>query len=389
MSAVSQDAPPLPSLPERAREIADLANEHADYGDKHGQLAEPVVEALHRNQMFGMWVPRSVPGGAELDPLSSLETIANLSYGDPSTGWVMMAASLAIGTGAAYLGDEAVDELFGGERMPVIAGQGTRPGKALSRDGGYSLSGSWSFASGIKHGTHIHTLGIIEETGEPRIFVLPVDKVTLIDNWDVMGLRATGSIDYTITDVFVPESYTHFAITDKPERGGNVFKLGIVGFAAIAHSGWALGIGRRLLDEIRKLVAERGGASGPQGGSPSFQEAYARAEATYRSARSYVFDAWGDVWETLQRDEMPSMRQHTLIRSAMIHITASSHEVSRFVYQAAGTAGLRAGTIQRLFRDMHAGSQHMIASPPVYQAVGRELAGLAEGQHWQFLSLAD
>lgn len=389
MSAASQEAAQTMSLPERAREIAALASEHAAYGDEHGLLAEPVVEAMHKHKMFGMWVPRSVPGGAELDPVSSLETIANVAYGDPSAGWVMMAASLAVGTGAAYLEDEAVDELFGGPRMPVIAGQGTRPGKAVRHKDGFLLSGSWSFASGIKHGTHIHTLGLIEETGEPRIFVLPVGEVNLIDNWDVMGLRGTGSIDYTIDNAYVPESYTHFAVTEEPKRGGNVYTVGIIGFAAMCHSGWALGIGRRLLDEMKALVQERGGAKGPQGGSQSFQENYARAEGAYRSARAYVMETWADARETLDRNETLSIRQHTLIRSAMIHVTAASHQVSQFVYQSAGTLGLRSGTIQRLFRDMHAGTQHVIASPPVYQAVGRELADLAEGHQWQFLNLVD
>jgi alkylation response protein AidB-like acyl-CoA dehydrogenase len=339
--------------------------------------------------MFGMWVPRTVPGGAELDPVQSLQTISNVAYGDPSAGWVMMAAALAVGTGAAYLEQDAVDALFGGKRMPVIAGQGTRPGKAVRHKDGFLLSGSWSFASGIKHGTHIHTLGLIEDTHEPRIFVLPVEQVTLIDNWDVMGLRGTGSIDYTIDNVYVPESYTHFAVTETPKRGGSLYAIGIIGFAAMCHSGWALGIGRRLLDEMKALVQERGGAKGPQGSSPSFQEGYARAEGAYRSARAYVMESWRDVKQTLDRNEALSVRQNTLIRSAMIHVTAASHEVARFVYQSAGTQGLRAGTIQRLFRDMHAGTQHVIASPPVYQAVGRELAGLAEGQRWQFLNLVD
>jgi alkylation response protein AidB-like acyl-CoA dehydrogenase len=176
--------------------------------------------------------------------------IENLAYGDPSTGWVLMASALAIGTGAAYLGDEAVQELFGGERMPVIAGQGTRPGTAVPERGGFKLTGSWSFASGIKHGTHIHTLGVIQGTGEARIFVLPVEKATLIDNWDVLGLRATGSIDYKIDGAFVPESYTHVALTEVPKRGGSLYTIGIVGFAGMCHSGWALGIGRRLLDEL-------------------------------------------------------------------------------------------------------------------------------------------
>src|SRR5262245_6263011 len=124
-------------LPARAKAVATIADEHGAAGDERGQLALPVVEALHREGLFGMWVPRSVRGGVELDPVSSLQVIENLSYGDPSAGWVLMAAALAIGTGAAYLGDEAVAELFGGERLPVIAGQGTRPGTALPRGGGF------------------------------------------------------------------------------------------------------------------------------------------------------------------------------------------------------------------------------------------------------------
>ena len=161
----------------------------------------------------------------------------------------------------------------------MIAGQGTRPGTAVPQDGGFLLSGSWSFASGIKHGTHIHTLGVIEGTGEPRIFVLPVEQATLVDNWDVLGLRATGSIDYTIDSVFVPEAYTHFAVTETPKRGGRLYTIGVIGFAVICHSAWACGIGRRLLDELAATVRAKAGRAGALGGSDSFQEQYAKAEA--------------------------------------------------------------------------------------------------------------
>lgn len=373
-------------LPARAEQVAQLASEHAEYGDEHGQLAESVVEALHREGLFGMWVPESV-GGAELDPVRSLQVIENLSYGDPSAGWVLMAAALAIGTGAAYLKDEAVDELFGGKRLPVIAGQGTRPGRAVPQNGGFLLSGSWSFASGIKHGTHIHTLGVIEGTNEPRIFVLPVEQAELIDNWNVMGLRATGSIDYTTDSVYVPEAYTHYAVTDQPNRGGSLYHLGVIGFAVICHSGWACGIGRRMLDELVATIEKRGGAEGPQGSSASFQEGYAKAEATYRSARALVFESWADVASTLTNGQRLSVRQQSLIRLAMSHATWAMHEVAEFMYKCGGTEALRAGTLQRLYRDMHAGTQHLVASPPVLQAIGRELAGLAEGQEWVFLSL--
>jgi alkylation response protein AidB-like acyl-CoA dehydrogenase len=378
-SMTTREATVSTSLIERARHVAALADQHAEFADKECRLAEPVVEALHREGLLGMWVPRSVRGGAELDPLSSLQVIEHVAYGDPSAGWVLMAASLAIGTGAAYLDDVAVAELFGKSRRPVIAGQGTRPGTAIESDGGFLLSGAWSFASGIRHGTHIHTLGVIANTGEPRIFVLPVEKASLIDNWDVLGLRGTGSIDYTIESVFVPEAYTHFASTETPKRGGSLY--------SICHSGWACGIGRRVLDELAANVRGKVGRAGTLAGSEAFHQQYAKAEGSYRAARALVHEAWGDAQDTLMRGDTLTVRQHTLIRLAMAHVTWSAQEVAAFAYKSAGTAALRAGTLQRLFRDMHAGTQHVTSAPPVFQAIGRDLAGLAEGHRWQFLDL--
>jgi alkylation response protein AidB-like acyl-CoA dehydrogenase len=178
-------------------------------------------------------------------------------------------------------------------------------------------------------------------------------------------------------------------VTEEPKRGGPLYTIGVIGFATMCHSGWALGIGQRMLDETVRLVRERGGAKGPQGSSPSFQEQYAKTDAAFRAARAYLMESWNDAWATLQGGKALSVRQNTLIRSAMVHITAAAHEVSKFMYQAAGTAGLRDGAVQRLFRDMHAGTQHVVASPPVCQAIGRELAGLADGQRWVFLNLVD
>ncbi|HEX5899255.1 MAG TPA: acyl-CoA dehydrogenase family protein, partial [Solirubrobacteraceae bacterium] len=375
-------------LLDEARRLETLIDEHGPDGDERGELVDEVVDALHAARIFGMWVPGAL-GGSELDPVRSLEVVEQLSYADASTGWVTMAASLAIGTGGAYLGDEAVDEIFGGERFPVIAGQGTRPGSAVAQDGGHLLSGSWSFASGIKHSGFIHTLGVVEGTGEPRIFVLPVEQATLIDNWDVLGLRGTGSIDYTIDSVFVPEHFSHFAIVESSERGGSLYRLGIINIAGICHSGWALGVGRRMLDELRESAQAKIGRAGQIAESDAFHQSYAAAEGTYRAARALVFETWRDVTQTLERGDALSVEQNTLIRLGTVHATRAAHEVSRFVYASGGTTALRAGTIQRFFRDMHAGTQHIIPGAAVQATVGRKLAGLAEGKAWQFLDLVD
>ena len=375
-------------LAERAKALVPLLDQEAEYADTRGELSPTVVEALHRDGLLKIWVPEKL-GGAELSPLQSLEVLENLSYGDASAGWVAMAANLSIGTAGSYLSDDAVAELWGDGRQPVIAGQGTRPGTATMVDGGLSLSGSWSFGSGLKHSTHVHSLGIIQETGEPRIFVTPIEAVNLVDNWDVLGLRGTGSIDYTMDSVFVPDGWSHFAVTTVPERGGNLYGIGIIGFAVTCHSGWAMGVGRRLLDELAALVQGKAGRPGAQADSSAFQQGYAQAEANFRAARALVLEAWTDLSKSLYAGDGISVRQHTLVRLALANITKSLHEVANFVYLAGGTTALRDGTIQRLYRDVHAGTQHVTSSPAVWQNCGRELVGVAEGKQWQFLDLVD
>jgi alkylation response protein AidB-like acyl-CoA dehydrogenase len=375
-------------LVEAARGLIPIADADAARAEAQGALTDAVVEALHETGLWGMWVPRSL-GGGELEPVPSLAVIEHLSYGDASTGWVLMAGALATGADAAYLGDEAVDQLFGGERLLVHEGAGTQPGRAVPTEGGYLLSGEWRFASGVKHAEIIHTGSIVTDTGQVRICVFPTEQATLIDNWDVLGLRATGSIDYTTDSLFVGQPYTYHATTNEPLRGGILYTLGIINLGMICHTGWALGVGRRMLDELLKLVEAKSGRAGSLGDNQAFQGEYAMAEAKYRAARALAYETWNDVQDTLRRGERLSLQQNNLTRLVLQHTTWTVEEVCLWVYTAAGTTALRAGVIQRFFRDMHAGSQHLTSSPPVRQACGRMMAGLAPGKTWQFLSLVD
>lgn len=369
-----------------ARELQPLLRASAAGHDTAGVLSGAIVDALHEHGFFGMWMPASL-GGAEADPATSLRIGQALAEADPSCAWVVGAAALATGTGGAYLGDAAVEEIFAGDRFPVIAGQGTRPGTAVPDGDGHRVSGSWSFGSGLRHAQWIHTLAVDETAGEARIFVLPVERARLIDNWDVLGLRATASIDYTLDGVHVPSAFSHAATTERPLRGGPLFGLGIIGLALIVHSGWALGVSRRMLDELSSLVRDKAGRPETLADSPRFHALFGDLEGSWHGAHAFVHQVWSEITDGLGSGAAPTHDQRTRARLALHHATWAAERISREVYQAAGTTALRAGALQQHFRDMHAGSQHFLVGPNTAESCGRAMAGLADGHTWEFMTL--
>jgi alkylation response protein AidB-like acyl-CoA dehydrogenase len=332
----------------KAHKVAPLLAKHADDNEQLGRLGDPVVATLHDTGMFGMWVPKEL-GGSELDPIQSLDLISALSYSDGATGWVVMAVGVANATSAAYLPDETVKKLFSGDRFPVIAGQGVPNGISTPKGDGYEVSGRWSYGSGILHADYTHSGTIVHEGGAPRldangqpeirIVVVPTTEVQLDGNWDVLGLRATGSVDYAIEPRVVSSTYTHRVDETVPLRGGPFFHLGAVVFAAIGHSGFALGIGRRVLDEVATFAWDTAQRPVNVASSESFQEDYARAEARFRSARAFVYEVWEDAWDAVHGGTPLTTRQITLLRLALNNVTFAVVEISTFAYKAGGGEG--------------------------------------------------
>ena len=115
-------------------ELHDLIDGHGEENDREGQLAGPVIEALHTTGVIGILSPREL-GGAELSPRQAMDVVRTLAYADPATGWVAFALAFATGLAGAFLSRATAEELFADPRMGV-AGQGTRPGTASAVDGG-------------------------------------------------------------------------------------------------------------------------------------------------------------------------------------------------------------------------------------------------------------
>jgi indole-3-acetate monooxygenase len=378
----------------RAKELSDFLLDQSAAAECQGRLTDGCVRALADANLFSLLVPKCL-GGAELWPTEAMEIIETLSCADGSTGWVVMATQVSIASCGAYLAPTAAKEIFR-RHIPLIAGQGAPVGRADATSGGYRLNGNWSYGSGLLHSEWVHTGALVHENGavrnypgslsaDTRIFIVPIAQVELKHNWDVMGLRASGSVDYSICDLFVPDDYTHRISANRPHSGGDLYRLGIVGFAALGHTGFTLGIARRLLDEIAKLArAESGRPStlSQQGGGEGFHSQYARAEAQLRAARAFAFDIWADIQGTLASGIDPATRQITLARLAFINANSVATMIGNFAFDFGGGVTIRQSVLQRAFRDQRVGAQHFTASDAIVRECAKDLLGLASGKVW-------
>ena len=382
----------------RAEELCPLVAAEADEAEALRHMTDTTVQAFKESELYYLTLPEEL-GGPELPLVESLEVLEIISRADGASGWCLMVGNIEVGTGAAYLPDAGLATVFANPKDLLIAGQGIPNGVARPTDGGYVIEGNWSYGSGIHHADFIHTGCVMldengnrrtTDTGGPEIRICLVDRkhVEIKDNWDVLGLRATGSFDYSIPELFVPGEQTHDFATHEPLRGSYQFTLGLTGYTAWGHTGFALGVGRRALDELTTLAQTKGNAFGLMGDAPSFQEKYARAEASLRAARAFCYAAWDDVCESMARQEPASLSQIALVRLAMRHIHEVVSDVCTFAHKAGGGVSLRQSPLQRCYRDIHAGTQHILLADRILQDTGKVLLDMApDDAQWTTLGL--
>ncbi|PZO79506.1 MAG: acyl-CoA dehydrogenase [Mesorhizobium amorphae] len=387
------------SLMATVEQIGPILEEHAVATEKGGRLDEATVEALKPLRMSHVFAAEEI-GGAQLSPTQGLQLIEAITYHSGAAGWVSMVHACIGAMSAAFLPDTAIARLFQEGDDNRFSGQGTPTGMLKKVDGGYLLNGKWSYASGIYHATYTHTAALLDDgNGQPAkdengdVIVLcahaPVEDHDLLGNWEVLGLQGTGSIDYAAKDVFIADDMVFPILTAEPQRQKEFFSLGVVGLAAIGHSGWAIGAGRRILDEMAKLAVTKTGRSGMLGESDRFWFDFGRAEARVRAARAFLFEVWRDVEASIERGERVSTRQISLIHLAKSEVHEAGVDAAQFVYRAAGGASLRRGVMQRIFREMMTAANHFTINPNIVGAAGREIAGMWSDRRWQFYDLIE
>lgn len=340
------------------------------------------VDALDEAGLLALKLPE-VLGGAEADPVTQFEIIEAMANIDASTAWCMMVGATSLALPGAFLPDDAIAQMFEDSRPPRAAGVFMPTGQAIRVAGGYRVNGRWAFASGIRHSQWIlasaRRFGGGEENLRKLTFVFPAASAQIHDNWQVAGLQATGSCDFSVTDLFVPDAFAWDPDLARPRRGGPLYSLGLPGFVANEHAAFAIGLGRRALDALIEIAGttQRGLKVSFLAGRPTVQRAIAQGDLRLRAARALAIEIYEAAWGTVRSGAAVTPRLQSEMRSVAIFATEVALDVTESAFRYAGGRALfLSHVLQRCWRDMNAAAQHFMVSDMTYENHGQFLLGV-------------
>ena len=374
--------------------MRELVREQAAASESQRTLSRSVVDTMWSTGLMSAFNPEPA-GGVEPSFAQMIETWIEMAWQDGSFGWVGIANLPSSFAAAAYLPDDGFAEVFTAHDNHVtMGGQFFPNGQGVAVDGGYRLTGSWSFGSGTGHAEYVaagflpmvdgEMQWISEGVPDMRVAIVPRADVAFHDGWHVQGLKATGSYDYAIDDVFVPHARTFALFTREPLRGASpATRMGMMPVTAAGHAAWALGVAKSMLDDVAELAATKYRMSdmAALATRPTFQKGLARHVAAWRAARLLVLDAFGTAEAAVAAgDELtPTMRAD--MRVAAVHATDTARECAEWAHLAAGTTAIREGSrLERAFRDIYTGTQHAFISEKVAIDAAQVWLGIVEDQ---------
>jgi indole-3-acetate monooxygenase len=381
-----EDAP-IPDIVAASMRLAPAIRAARDGAEQTRQTPPSLAARITKAGIYQMYLPRSM-GGPETAPLTAFRVVEELSKADGSVGWCAMIAT-ALSLNVGRLPAEVGRELAGTPADYRGAGSARPGGQAREVPGGYRVNGRWNFASGIQNANWLYCTAIMMDGDAPRrtaagtpvlrALWVPRDSVTIVDTWAVMGMRGTGSQDFTVDDVVVPARRS--CLSDEPPRETGPLYNNRAWYVILwtPSAANALGIARGAIDSLAEIAATEASTMSAHllRDRPMVQARIAEAEAIVNAARAYVFDAVGRLWTTLCAGRTPSNQEIAQGRLAIVHAMHESVRAVDKVFHAAGTNAIYTRLpLERAFRDVHVAVQHAAGLSSYFESAGKVLLGL-------------
>lgn len=370
-----------------ARALGPSITAARDQIEAERNLPLPLVEAMKQAGLFRILLPREF-GGSDGNPLTAMRVIEEISRVDGAAGWNLMIA-MEQAMFAGILAPETARAIWGPDPDAITAGSAAAAGRALAVAGGYRVSGQWPFNSGCNHARWLWGVcrvydgdtARLQPNGNPlvRSMLMPVEQCQILDTWDTAGLRGTGSHDFTVSDVFVPEERSFFHAADRQWPADPLFKIPYVSIAAITVTSVPLGIARAAIDALIELAATKTPRhpAVPLRERAVVQADIGRAEALLRSARAFLFETVAAAWQSALAGAATTFEQRLMMRLAATHMAITAAQVVDLMYNAGGATSIYTRSpLERCFRDVHVATQHAQVMAVNFETAGQVFLGM-------------
>jgi len=372
-----------------AAALRSVIRSYHDELEREQRLPKALVEQFHAAGFYRLVRPREL-GGLQADPLTYLRTVELLAEASGSVGWNLCNNNIAqlVTLG---LPDEGIREIFGPGGDVAIAGTAVQGGgRAVPVDGGYRVTGRWPFGTGCQESAWMLGSFQILDGDQPRrspdgasVYWRGVfhraEAQLVAGSWDVSGLRATGSFDWTLDDVFLPERRTmvHAGIPLDNQWShwpGISFALPAQTWVGPHHSAVITGIARAGIDALIELAVEKTprGRTSRLCDNPQVQDAIGRADAILNAGRAYRSATITEMWNTIAAGEDTTLEQRARCRLAAVHAADCAREAMDLVYRQGGsTSYRRESRLAECWRDLQVVGQAVTVMPEWYPMGGR------------------
>jgi len=364
-----------------ARSLEPLIRKHAKDLEE-GRFPPPLVDALHDAGVFKAMLAREV-GGLEVEPAEWLQLIEELSRINASVGWN---AFIQSGIGLTFLDPERFERFRerGGGRLILAMNLGRMGGKAVKADGGHRISGRWPFASGSPFATWLGGMSVVCDSGgspivgpnglpRPLLAIWPADQARIIDTWDGLGLRGTGSGDFEISDLFVPDEQVNTELFGTPVYDRALFR--IKEMPEIGHAAHALGVASAALESFVAAVNTKPLPGSTRqmamGHMQAHQIAFGRADALIRAARALLYETVRAAYEDAKAHSQLALELRVRLREANVFTVRAAKEAVNLIFEMAGSSAVYRGRpIEQAFRDINTAANHTNYVESAYTPIG-------------------
>ena len=378
------------SLLEAVEPLLESIRDQGPDMDREGRLRAAVATELAQAGVFTATVPESI-GGSETPLPELLAVIEATARAHGSTGWcVMIGATTALLSG--YLPEAEAATIYGADPLVITGGAYAPTGRAVPDGAGddtvLTVNGRWEWGSGSANCSWL--LGgamLVDDSGEPvtdelglpqmRMCFAPADQVRIVENWDVLGMRGTGSNDLVMQDVRVPFSRT-VSFFDDPWPAGPLWKVPPFALLALGIASVSLGVARSAMDSFVELANAKKPTMGGRNLAKrsTIRGEVARCEAELRAAKRLLHGEVADAWAVAVAGDDFDLARRGSLRLAAVHAATTCADVCTRLHRLGGGTSVRHGQVlERAVRDSLTATQHVMVGAQLFESVGSVLFG--------------